>query len=539
MLSLSKLLGSALALLILNFSLSFHNFWPTPWIRLKPELSVEAAVIVLFITLHSAYLGHLSARTRSASAALLLALVFGRYLEVTAPALYGRPINLYWDTEHLPRVFMMIVESSESWTVAVGTLASIFCIIVLFFGFSWAINILSVTTTSRVPRVYLASLAAVVLALYAAGMSSHRITSERLFSIPVSWTYARQIAFVHDALVGEVITDGPTTNPEQRSDLGKLKGRDIYLIFLESYGKTVFGDNTHAQSLIPSFNNLRASANEHGWQAVSAFYESPTFGGASWLSHATLMTGAWVIEQNQYQLLLTSDKRTLVQHFKKAGFRAAALMPGLRMAWPEGDFYDYDKIWDADSLEYEGPGFGWWKIPDQYSLARFYNEEAAINDRRPLFGFFATITSHMPFTPTPPYQHDWTRLLSPTPYDEAITPLADNAPLDWNNLGPAYAKAIEYELHLLRDFLSITAHQEPLIIALGDHQPPSIVAGTGAPWLVPVHIFAREMELLEPFESSGFQKGLRPNGPALGRLDQLHGLILRALDSNWQITHRE
>ena len=539
MLRLSKALGSALALLALNFSLSFHNYWPTPWVRLKPELSVEAAAVVLFITLHSAYLGVIAARTRYAITVLLLVLVFGRYLEVTAPALYGRPINLYWDAEHFPRVLKMILEASENWVVAAGALASMFCIVGLFFGLTWAINILSLATKPRIPRLYLASLATAVLALYAAGMSSHRITTERWFSIPVSWTYARQIAFVHDAFVGEVITNEPATNPKLRSDFARLKGRDIYLIFLESYGATVFDDSAHAQTLIKSFNDLGGKADKHGWQTVSAFYESPTFGGASWLSHATLMTGAWVIEQNQYQLLLTTDRRTLVQHFKEAGFRAVALMPGLRMAWPEGEFYKYDKILDADSLDYEGPSFGWWEIPDQYSLARFYNEEAITDDRRPLFGFFATITSHMPFSPTPPYQNDWTRLLSSTPYDVKVATLTDNSPLDWNNLGPAYARAIAYNLHLLSDFLAISAHQGPLIIALGDHQPPSIVAGTDAPWIVPIHIFAQETELLEPFASSGFQKGLRPNGPAVGRLDQLHGLILRALDSDWQITNRE
>jgi len=433
----------------------------------------------------------------------------------------------------------MIVEASENWAVAAAALASTFCIIVLFFGFAWAINTLSLATKPRIPRLYLASLATTVLALYAAGMSTHRITSERWFSIPVGWTYARQIAFVHDALIGKIITNEPATNPQLSSDLARLNSRDIYLIFLESYGATVFADSAHAQRLIPSFNNLEKSAGEHGWQAVSAFYQTPTFGGASWLSHSTLMTGAWVTEQNQYQLLLTGNRRTLVQYFKEARYRTVALMPGLRMAWPEGEFYGYDKIWNADSLDYEGPSFGWWKIPDQYSLARFYNEEATTNDRRPLFGFFATITSHMPFTPTPPYQHDWTRLLSSTPYDEDITLLTDNSPLDWNNLGPAYAKAIAYDLHLLSDFLAITAHQGPLIIALGDHQPPSIVAGADAPWIVPIHIFAQETELLEPFASSGFQKGLYPNGPAVGRLDQLHGLILQALDSGWQTTHRE
>ena len=42
----------------------------------------------------------------------LLTIVFmlGRYAEVTAPALYGRPVNLYWDAEHLPKVGAMLAE---------------------------------------------------------------------------------------------------------------------------------------------------------------------------------------------------------------------------------------------------------------------------------------------------------------------------------------------------------------------------------------------------------------------------------------------
>ena len=246
------------------------------------------------------------------------------------------------------------------------------------------------------------------------------------------------------------------------------------------------------------------------------------------------MTGAWIAEQDKYQLLLTTDRRSLVQHFQDAGYRAVALMPGLKMAWPEGAFYNYDKIWNATALKYRGPTFGWWRIPDQYSLACFYNAEGANNDRQPLFVFFTTITSHMPFIPTPPYQIDWSRLLSSTPYDEDMLSSALDVSLDWDDLRTAYTRAIEYDLHLLGDLLRITAHQEPIIIALGDHQPPALVAGAGASWLVPVHIFAREEAILQPFIDFGFRRGLRPKGPALGRLDQLHGLILRGFDSGWR-----
>ena len=38
-----------LSLFVLNTALSFHNIWPTPWIKLRPELSVEIAALVLLL----------------------------------------------------------------------------------------------------------------------------------------------------------------------------------------------------------------------------------------------------------------------------------------------------------------------------------------------------------------------------------------------------------------------------------------------------------------------------------------------------------
>ena len=43
--------------------------------------------------------------------------MLGRYAEVTAPALYGRPVNLYWDAQHLPKVAAMLAEVGPWWLV--------------------------------------------------------------------------------------------------------------------------------------------------------------------------------------------------------------------------------------------------------------------------------------------------------------------------------------------------------------------------------------------------------------------------------------
>ena len=99
-------------------------------------------------------------------------------------------------------------------------------------------------------------------------------------------------------------------------------------------------------------------------------FSSPTFGGGSWLAHASFMSGVEVRDTGDYTLLLTQRRETWPKLFEAAGYRAVAVMPGLRSAWPEGAFYGFDTIYDALALDYRGPDFGWWRIPDQFSLAR-------------------------------------------------------------------------------------------------------------------------------------------------------------------------
>ena len=75
------------ALFLVNLMPSFHNVWPTPWITLRPELSVEAAAIVLLVVV-------VAQRYRVPSwlihvlALVLMCLALARYL--VSSALSGR-----------------------------------------------------------------------------------------------------------------------------------------------------------------------------------------------------------------------------------------------------------------------------------------------------------------------------------------------------------------------------------------------------------------------------------------------------------------
>ena len=525
------------AVFALNACLSFHNIWPTPWIRLQPEISIEALVIILLIGLGRSHGLVEKTAGRFTLVSILIFLIIGRYIDVTAPALYGRPVNLYWDLQHIPGVAAMLIADTSA--VKILLLGLIVCL--AFGSLFWFISALLrlLNTCGKRSRQWLNVSAILCMLAYTAGMTSDSIHLERGFSIPVSLMYTRQALFVYQVTEDSRGAENSSAGLQHKAGTIELDKRDFHLVFLESYGTTVFKTPSYYMQIEPHLYQLTKVAREQGWEMVTGVYHTPTFGGASWLSHATLMTGQWISSNMQYHQLLTTESETLATWFRNSDYRITALLPGLKRHWPEGRFYNYDKIWDARSLSYPGPDFGWWRIPDHFSLARFYDEEGKQSHRPPLFNLFATITSHMPFNPIPPIEQDWSKLLTSKPYSGTGQTENFSAILYGEDLQASYSRAIGYDLQLVGNLLALTSQQHPLIIVLGDHQPPAIIAGHGAPWTVPVHVFSNDKTILHKFTRAGFVTGLEPEDQSLGRLDDLHHLILRAIASPRKISRNE
>ncbi len=522
-------LGLAAALFVLNTALSFYNRWPTPWVEVRSELSVEIALLVLLLAVAATRWGPPSQRLTAVLALFLTLMALSRYAEVTAPALYGRTINLFWDARHLPGVAAMLAESAPVHLVLAGVLALLLALGLIFALLHWALSRVGKAVAEPVPRRVLAVLAGVLSSVYLIGSLSQPLRWERAFSSPVTWTYARQAAFVLDAL-----GQGPRTlppSPPLRSDLGRLGGAQVVILFAESYGAVTYDQPRLAAALAPSRADLAAALAETGRAAVSAFVRSPTFGGNSWLAHASLLSGVEVREGADYALLLTQRRETLVHRFGRAGYRTVAVMPGLRKAWPEGAFYGFDTLLDARALDYRGPAMGWWRIPDQFSLARLDRAELTGSDGRPRFVVFPTISSHLPFRPRAPYQSDWSRVLGPEPFDAAPLAAALAAPRDLMDLGQPYAESLDYLFRMLADWLRQRPSLDLVLVVLGDHQPPAAVSGEGANWEVPVHLIAGRAAVRDALVAEGFASGLSPGRPALGSMPDLTGILLRAFDS--------
>jgi hypothetical protein len=134
----------------------------------------------------------------------------------------------------------------------------------------------------------------------------------------------------------------------------------------------------------------------------------------------------------------------------------------------------------------------------------------------------------MPFSPIPPLQPDWSRMLSPHPYDAAPLRQALATTPQWTHLGQSYVATVQYFFDSFASYLRHRPDEHFVVILLGDHQPASSVSGEGASWDVPVHVIASRPEILRALQADGFQSGLTPTGPAIGTMNQLTEWLLAA-----------
>ena len=524
--SLFKLL---LALILLNSTLTFQNYWPTIGVRWTLEGSLDLLGLLLALALLIAWRGPPGRAMRWAILGIYFILVLGRYVDVTAPALMGRAVHLYWDSQHLPNVLAMFTARLSYGALLLGGLALLALFVTLIALLRWALNTVLAALARPVERRVISALAAALLILYAAGRWSLRLPTEHGFALPVSAMLVEQTRLTlnatlfsrHDRFQSEPLL------PE--SDLGRLQRGDLFVIFFESYGALTFDDPRFAKPLAADFATMERELNAAGWQVASARAESSTFGGGSWLAHSSLLSGVKIADQGDYQTLLTTDRPTLAHRFAAAGYRPIAVVPGLKFPWPEGQFYDFAQIYQPEQLAYHGPAYGWWAIPDQYSLYRIHRSEVEPANRAPLLVFFPTISSHIPFAPLPPYEPDWRSFDALA--DDSATTVIPEEPLAGAELAAAYLRSVRYNLAVLSGYLRQYAPPEALVLALGDHQPPVVVGGRNLPWQVPVHLFSRDPALLARFTAAGFQPGIQPGPTALGGIERLGPVLLDTLDS--------
>jgi hypothetical protein len=525
---------AVLALLVLNSMLSMTNLWPTPYVKLDARIAPEFVYVFCAILLWVFWVQSGALRAISSAKIALLALgyfllVVGRYIDTTAPALFGRAVNLYWDGWQVPRLLWVMAKNQPLWLSIAAVLVFVALLVALYAAIFWALRI---TVTSIAPfalkRAWALALSALMLAISIANLFGVQATWPYI-SRPVIPTYWQQAKILAAAL-----QDGGTVVPNSppfTSDLARLNGADFKLFFFESYGAVTYDNAEAARALAPVRAAFETQLKASGRQVASAFVTSSTFGGGTDLAHMALATGIDTRDPIRHDVLLTTERPTLMRHFKARGFETFGFYPGLDWDWPESRFFGFDHLVDGRALNYVGPKLGYWKIPDQFALAKFRELHPITANSTPRMMFFSSSSSHFPFHPVPPYQPDWLKVLSATPFDAQAIARIENSQTDWLNMLPNYVAMIDYNFQWLRGYFEQPHGRDFVMLVLGDHQPPSSVTGEGAPWDVPVHLISSRPDIMQRFAALGFTPGLQPNRKPLGSLHELTTWLLDALDS--------
>ena len=311
--------------------------------------------------------------------------------------------------------------------------------------------------------------------------------------------------------------------------LAGLRGKDVVVAFVESYGRDAVEDPTYAPlGVVLDEGSRRLDA--AGFSSRSAFLTSPVAGGGSWLAHATFLSGLWVNNERRQADLTGSDRLTLVGAFRRAGWRTVAVLPGTTQDWPEGRFYGYDQIYDTRTLGYRGPDLGWATTPDQYSLARFEQAEHGRADRTPLFAEIEFVSSHAPW-PIIPEVIDWSQVGDGTVYESMTT----GEPRDaiWAKGAPAvrtaYRRSLEYSWQSLISWVETYGDDDLVLVVLGDHEAAPLLTGPGAGRDVPITVVARDPAVERRVAAWGWDAGLTPRPEApVWRMDTFRDRFLAA-----------
>jgi hypothetical protein len=326
----------------------------------------------------------------------------------------------------------------------------------------------------------------------------------------------------HAIFAKEINNDRFASTPGDRL-LTALRGKDVLLVFVESYGKVAVQGSSFSAAVDVALAQGTKRLQAAGFSARSAFMAAPNFGGISWLAHSTTQSGVWVNSPQRYDQLIASHRFTLSDAFNRAGWRTIYDAPADDRAWPPGkSFYHFDKLYDRYDVGYHGPKYAYAPTPDQYVLAALQRFELAKRHRRPLFAQVNLVSSHTPWTRIP-QMIPWREVGNGSVFKRIPTKHTGNDSVSFSGawtwldingsavIQAAYSDSIQYTLNALVSFLVHYRDPNLVVVALGDEQPWTIVSGDEPSHDVPISIIADDSAVLKRIAGWRWSNGLRPS----------------------------
>jgi len=503
------LLGLVLPDLLLRLPAALRDGWPALLIP-----SLEALILVAVL----AALARLWPAGRRLVPPVLAMLATFLFLFATVDALvplyFNRRLALATDLLYLPDLYRLLRDTAPHTAFAAGLVLLPLSLAALGYGLTRAFaELYAAVSAVRLRRGVMSYLlliifGAVIAAVFLPGEPLYEASSmPRLGAELGSLRAARsQRLELRERLAA--LASGP---PAASRPLGLLQGRDLFLFIAESYGYTLYSEAEHFALAEPYLRRIEGRLTGAGYRIVSNFLSSPAFGGNSWLADSSLATGVRIADQLAYEELLESQVRPMAAWFNEAGYRTVNSMPATTMSWPQGDFYRFQRKYYFRDFGYKGPNLKWAPMTDQFAVHVVHEREVAAADRS-LFVQFVMISGHYPFNLIPRLFEDWSELGDGSVYAREGAVRRLPIPAGAATAGAqGYAAAMGHQLEVAADYaVHFLADRRALIVVVGDHQPYSGITGQGKPRSVPIHVWSRESQLLEPFLRRGYTPGLVP-----------------------------
>ncbi len=340
-----------------------------------------------------------------------------------------------------------------------------------------------------------------------ASRSAAALAWDKAKQVPVSLRDEREFA--------AQAADDPLAAAADPEMLSALRGKDVVLTFIESYGRNAVEDPRYAPQIGAALQAGTERLAARGYAARSGWLNSPLVGGGSWMAHATLVSGLRIDNQQRYRSLVSSDRLTLTSAFQRSGWETTNVMPGTDRAWPEGAFFGFDRVHDGPGLGYRGPNFAWSPMPDQYTMAQFQRREHGRTDRGPLMAQLELTSSHVPWTPYPKLL-DWDAVGDGSVFAGQVegTPPPDEVWKDDDRVREVYRDSTVYSLETVMSYVERYGDDRLVMVFLGDHQPASIITGENPSHDVPITIVTRDRAVLDRIADWRWDDGLKPSPQA-------------------------
>ncbi|WP_340537787.1 CDP-alcohol phosphatidyltransferase family protein [Nocardioides sp. GXZ039] len=444
------------------------------------------------------------------------ALVVLRGLGLGFDVYLGRSFHVLGDWPSLPKGYQLVRDTRGGLVAGLAVAAVAAVVIALVVLLTWAAGRVARAGAEH-PRATwrsLAVLGTVWVVCAAFGGPLDRVAAAGSAGLVVD-TVDQVRADRHDTGVFDRLLAADAFAATPGDDLLRgLRGKDVLLVWFESYGRVALEDSWFAPSVVRVLRQGNRGLAAAGYHSRSAFLTSPTFGGSSWLAHSTFQSGVWTDSEQRYGQLLESHRLSLTRAFGDAGWRTVFSVPANTTDWPEGAaYYGFDRLYDSRDVGYHGPRFGYATMPDQYTLDHLRRTELTAGDRPPVFAEVDLLSSHYPWTPRPP-EIPWADVGDGSVYDGLTASGGAADGRDAQTVQADYAASVRYTWRTLISFLTTYPDPDRVVIIAGDHQPNSYVTGPNAGRDVPITVLSQDAGVIRRIKAWGWQPGILPSSGA-------------------------